>query len=214
MQSHDCNKGEFLQTLGYVRISNPEKQDPASQVKLMQERGIDIDNIYIDMVSGGVAPSDRVAFKKLKERISNGDISELVISEYSRIGRDMIESLSEVLSLLKLNIRIQSLSEREKMINQYPTVTMQLFAVLMSLDSAQQERDHIKERTRWGMQNARQKGTKSGKPIGRPNVPVDFAAVRKLVEEKGLKDAQAIRVLGIKPRTYYAAKKKIAERGV
>lgn len=207
MQPYDCNKGEFLQTLGYVRISNPEKQDPASQVKLMQERGIDIDNIYIDMVSGGVAPSDRVAFKKLKERISKGDISELVISEYSRIGRDMIESLSEVLSLLKLNIRIQSLSEREKMINQYPTVTMQLFAVLMSLDSAQQERDHIKERTRWGMQNAKQKGTKSGKPIGRPCVPVDFGAVQKLVEEKGLKEAQAIRVLGIKPRTFYAAKK-------
>lgn len=192
-----------MHSIGYVRISNPEKQDPASQVKLMQERGIDIDNIYIDMVSGGVAPSDRIAFKKMKERISKGDISEIVISEYSRIGRDMIESLSEVLSLLKLNVHIQSLSEREKMINQYPTVTMQLFAVLMSLDSAQQEREHTRERTRWGIADARARG----KTLGRPRVKIDFDAVKKMMDEKGLKEAQAIRVLGYKPRTFYAAKK-------
>jgi len=202
----NCNKGEFLHTIGYVRISNPEKQDPASQVKLMQDREIVIEDIFIDMASGTIPPLKRPQYKKMIDRISKGDITELVVSEFSRIGRTVNESLMEVLSIQQKHIKIQSLASTEKFINELP-VDMQPILISAMMYSASLERKHISERTKWGMDNAKEKGTKSGIPIGRPKVEVDFEAVRKLVEEKNLKEAQAIRVLGIKARTFYAAKK-------
>ena len=196
-----------MKSIGYVRVSREKTQDPTSQIKLIQDHGIPMEDIFIDTISGAIAPMERPAYQKMMERIKQGDINELVCSEYSRIGRTIIESLSEVLVILKLGIKIQSLSKREERINEYPNVTMQLIAVVLALDSAQQEREHIKERTKWGMQNAKAKGTRSGKPIGRPVKPVDFDAVNKLIQEKFLKEKQAIRVLGIKESTFYKAKK-------
>ena len=169
----------------------------------MQDRGIPMEDIYIDTTSGKTAPSVRVAYRKLKDRIESGSIEEIIISEYTRIGRDVIESLSEVLDIMRRGIRIQSLSEHERGINEYPTVSMQLIAITLSLDSAQRERSHIQERTKWGLERAKA----AGKKLGRPERPVDLEAVAKLAKEKNLKELQAVRVLGIKPRTFYAAKK-------
>lgn len=212
LQSYYCNKGEFLHTIGYVRISNPEKQDPASQIKLMQDRGIAMMDIFVDGASGGIEPLKRPAYRKMIDRLAVGDVTELVVSEFSRIGRTVHESLMEVLSIQQRHIKIQSLSETEKFINELP-IDMQPILISAMMYSASLERKHIKERTKWGMDNAKEKGTKSGNPIGRPTVKVDFEAVKKLVEEKDLKEAQAIRVLGIKARTFYAAKKARAPEG-
>ena len=192
-----------MHTLGYVRISRPESQDPASQIKLMQERGIAVTDIFVDAASGSVPPLKRPSYAKMVTRIEGGNISELVVSEFSRIGRTVQESLMEVLSIQKRGIKIISLSNSESMINDLP-VGLQPVIISAMMYSAQLERDHIRERTKWGIENAKLKGKK----IGRPEVVVDFDGVKKMMEEKFLKEAQAIRVLGIKPRTYYAAKKK------
>lgn len=202
----------MLRKIGYVRISKEESQDPASQIKLMQDLGILIDDIFIDMASGAVPPLKRPQYKKMIDCISKGDITELVVSEFSRIGRTVNESLMEVLSIQQRKILITSLSEHEKMINTFP-VDAQPILISMMMYAASLERKHISERTKWGMENAKAKGTRSGKPIGRPTVSIDFDAIKKLVEEKNLKEAQAIRVLGIKPRTFYAAKKHAKQEG-
>jgi putative DNA-invertase from lambdoid prophage Rac len=194
-----------MHTLGYVRISRPESQDPASQIKLIQERGIVVDDIFVDAASGVVPPLKRPSYAKMMARIEEGGISELIVSEFSRIGRTVQESLMEVLSIQKRGIKIISLSKSESMINDLP-VGLQPVIISAMMYSAQLERDHIRERTKWGIENAKLKGKK----IGRPQVVVDFDGVKKMMEEKFLKEAQAIRVLGIKPRTYYAAKKKRA----
>ena len=195
-----------MHTIGYVRISRPESQDPASQIKLMQDRGIVYEDIFVDMASGSIAPLKRQSYKKMSDRLSQGDVTELVVSELSRIGRTVHESLMEVLKIQQMGIRIQSLSEMERMINDLPA-GLQTIIISAMMYSAQLEREHIRERTRWGMVNAQQKGTKSGKPIGRPTISIDFDAVKDLIADKNLKEAQALRVLGIKSRTYYAAKK-------
>ena len=207
IQSTRYTKDMFMKSIGYVRVSREKTQDPASQIKQVVDRGVPMDDIFIDTISGAVAPMERPAYQKMMERLKVGDVTELVCSEYSRIGRTILESLSEVVNILKMGVKIRSLSKTEEGINEYPTVTMQLIAVLLALDSAQKEREHIRERTKWGMQNAKAKGTKSGRPIGRPIKPVDFDAVAKLVREKFLKEKQAIRVLGIKESTFYKAKK-------
>ena len=197
--------------VGYVRISRAESQDPASQVKLMQDRGIVIQDIYIDSGSGTVPPLKRIQYKKMVDRLNEGDINELVVSEFSRIGRTVHESLLEILSIQQKHIRIQSLSDTEKFINDLP-VDMQPILISAMMYSASLERKHISERTRWGMENAKEKGTRSGRPIGRPEVKIDFDAVKKMMADKNLKEAQAIRVIGYKARTYYATKKKTNQK--
>lgn len=196
-----------MHKVGYVRISRPESQDPASQIKLMQDQGIPMEDIFIDSASGGIHPLKRPAYANMIKRLQKGGIDELVVSEFSRIGRTVHESLLEILNIQKMQIKIISLSKSENMINDMP-IGFQPVMISAMMYSAQLERDHIKERTKWGLNNAKMNGTRSGRPIGRPHVSVDFDAVKKLMEEKYLKEAQAIRVLGIKARTYYAAKKK------
>jgi DNA invertase Pin-like site-specific DNA recombinase len=198
-----------MHKVGYVRISNPKKQDAASQIRLMQEQGIAMENIFVDMESGGVVATSRISFKKMMWKVETGSITEIVFSEYSRIGRDFIESLGVLIDIMRShkNVKMRSLASNEKDINDYP-VDMQFIIIMFSLGAAQREREHIKERTKWGMDNVKANGSKSGKPIGRPKVVIDFEAVKKLVDEKSLREAQAIRVLGYNARTFYKAKKE------
>ena len=201
-------KGGFMVSIGYVRISNEKKQDPASQIQLMLNQGIDMKNIFVDMGSGATIPSTRESFIRMTERLKAGDVDELVFSEYSRIGRDVVESLGAVLDIMRSfkETKLRSLSSTEKDINDYP-IDMQFVLIMFGMGAAKRERDHIRERTKWGMDNAKAKGTRSGKAIGRPLVMFDYAAIQKLMDEKKLKEAQAVRVLGYKPSTYYKAKR-------
>ena len=199
-----------MQRIGYVRISRPEKQDPASQIKQMQCLGIGMDDIYIDLSSGSIPPLKRPQYQRMIERLDQGNVNELVVSEFSRIGRSVTESLTEVLAIQKRKIKITSLSESEKQVNTFP-MDMQPVMISMMMYSASLERLHLKERTKWGMSNARVNGTRSGKPIGRPVVQIDIQAVKNLMADKHLKEAQAVRVLGYKPRTYYAKKKELEQ---
>jgi DNA invertase Pin-like site-specific DNA recombinase len=191
--------------LGYVRISTAE-QNTASQIKLIQDQGIETDNIYVDVESGAVRPEDRPAYQKLLARIKAGGIDEVVIREYSRIGRDLIESYYAVLVLMRNGVKIISLSKNETMINNQ-TPAIQLIMITLALESATKMREELKKNTKMGMDNARLKGTRSGKPIGRPVVTIDFDEVRKVMREKNLKEKQAVRVLGIKEGTYYKRKR-------
>ena len=68
---------------------------------------------------------------------------------------------------------------------------------------------HATDEYKIKQRNAKAKGTRSGKDIGRPVVKFDYVAVKKMMADNKLKEAQAIRVLGYKPSTYYKAKKAL-----
>jgi DNA invertase Pin-like site-specific DNA recombinase len=58
---------------------------------------------------------------------------------------------------------------------------------------AQQERQRIVERVRAGLERARGRGTKSGKPIGRPVLDLDAERARRAVQRAGsLRKAAAL----------------------
>lgn len=202
-------------SIGYVRISNEKKQDPASQIKLMVDQGIDMKNIFVDMESGATIPRTRESFIKMEERLKQGDVTELVFSEYSRMGRDIVESLGAILDIMRSykDVKLRSLSKTESAINDYP-IDMQFTMLMFSMGTAQREREHIRERTKWGMNNAKVNGTKTGNPIGRPVVEINFEAIQNFSKEKKLRTAQVLRVFGIAPSTYYAALKQKREGGV
>lgn len=187
--------------IGYLRISRPEKQNPESQRKALQEQNCE--RIFEDYGSGSIPPTKRKAYSDmlvfLKE---HQECKHIVMSEWSRLGRTVPESLEQILNLMKQDIEITSLSPSEKCINDIPSAFR--FAVIsLMLGSAQAEREHLIERTRRGMDNARSKG----KICGRPPAKIDFGKVADMMDKYHLREKQAVRVLGYSESTYYKYKR-------
>jgi putative DNA-invertase from lambdoid prophage Rac len=165
--------------------------------------GVLPDNIFEDHGSGATEPRKRTEYIRLLKFIDENEVDELIISEYSRIGRTVVDSLIELLQLVKRGLKVSSLAVHEDMINSIPP-EFQPGVIGLMMGSAQKERERIRERTRWGLDNAREKG----KTLGRPSVEIDFNKVNETMVKYNLKERQAVRVIGYKESTFYAAKRK------
>lgn len=196
--------------IGYVRVSR-EKQDPESQVKLMRDMGILETDIFVDHgMSGWTEPTIRPVYKKMMERISDQQkekVDTIVFSEFSRLGRNAKESMYELLRLEHLGISVQSLSKIESFINDVPS-TFQIQLLSSMMVGADLERKHHKERTKWALENVKANGSKSGKPMGRPPVSVDFEKIKKIQEQYNVSENVARKICGYSATTFYSAKKR------
>lgn len=200
--------------IGYVRVSR-EKQDPESQRKLMLDMGIRDTDIFVDHgMSGWTEPTIRPVYIKMMERLKDPDrpkVDTIVFSEFSRLGRNAKESMYELLRLEHIGIAVQSLSKIESFINDVPaTFQIQLLSSMMV--GADLERKHHRERTKWGLENVKANGSKSGKPMGRPAVNIDFEKIKKLQEQYNVSENVARKICGYSATTFYEAKKKEAKR--
>ena len=193
--------------IGYVRISR-DTQDSASQVKLMEDKGIKAVDIYIDSaVSGGIKPESRPVFKEMLKRIDDKkDVDEILFSEFSRIGRTVDDSLMTLIPLKQRGITIRSLSNSESFINELPG-EMQTWVISGMLFAASMEKKHNNERTKWGIEAARA----NGKVIGRPIVKVDFQKIKNTMDQYNLKEKQAVRVCNYSEATFYKSRREHKE---
>jgi len=197
--------------IGYVRVST-DKQDPASQKKLLLSMGIPEPEIYVDEgISGWVDPTARPIYKKMMKRIADQTkekVDTIVFSEFSRIGRNALEGLAELVRLGKMGITIKSLSSTENFLNDIPEPWQGYILHGMML-GAEIERKHHKERTQWAIDNVKANGSKSGKKIGRPMVPVDFEKITQTMEKYNVSENVARKICGYSPSTFYNAKKRL-----
>jgi DNA invertase Pin-like site-specific DNA recombinase len=199
--------------IGYVRVSR-EKQDPESQIKLMRDMGIAESDIFVDHgMSGWTEPTIRPTYIKMMERLKNPDrpkVDTIVFSEFSRLGRNAKESMYELLRLEHVGITVQSLSAIESFINDVPPAfQIQLLSSMMV--GADLERKHHMERTKWGLENVKANGSKSGKPMGRPSINIDFDKIKKIQEQYNVSENVARKICGYSATTFYEAKKKRGE---
>ena len=196
--------------IGYVRVSR-EKQDPESQIKLMRDMGIKETDIFVDHgYSGWTDPLIRPKYKEMMNRVEKGDVGTIVFSEFSRLGRDAKESLYELLRLEHTGLAIQSLSSAESFINTIPA-TFQPTILAGMMAGADLERKHHKERTKWGLENVKERGSKSGKPMGRPQVNIDFDKIKKTMDQYNVSENVARKICGYSATTFYEAKKRRVE---
>ena len=79
------NKGE-VRAYGYVRVSTTD-QNEDRQLIALSYKDIDVENIYIDKISG--KDFERPAYKKMKSQMKKGDI--LYILSIDRLGRNYEE---------------------------------------------------------------------------------------------------------------------------
>jgi DNA invertase Pin-like site-specific DNA recombinase len=163
--------------VGYVRVSTMD-QDPDNQCRELIKAGVVRDCIFIDKgVSGTKKPHERPAFSRLLSFINEHreTVKYLYVYEISRLGRTTLETINIIEEIEGLGVLVWSLSPNESFTHSEDKNIRQLLLMVLSW-VAQRERDNLVERTKLGLDRARDEG----KTLGRPRVDIDFAVVEQM----------------------------------
>ena len=124
------------------------------------------DLVLLDKVSGSVSFDEREQGKKLFNLIKEGKVSEVVVEELSRLGRntgDCIRTL-EKFEEFKVNVVIRNLGIQSRPQGRKNPIWKMISSVLSSM--YEMELENIKERTSVGRQVFVQNGGVLGRPTG------------------------------------------------
>ena len=137
---------------GYARVST-EQQNLDRQLDMLQKYGVDF--LYNEKMTG--TKRNRPELEKLLERLTEGDT--VVVESLSRLGRSTKDLIWLMETFNSKGVNLVSLKESIDT----TTSTGKLLFTLMSA-IAQFERDVIADRTREGLNSARARGRKGGRP--------------------------------------------------
>lgn len=182
---------------GYTRTSTKDKQDDVLQRRALMDAGVDERRIYSDQISGSREARTRSGWSTLDERLEDGD--ELVVWRIDRIGRSMIDVITTVKGLTDRGVVVRSLSDGIDPSTREGRLMLNLMATF-----AEYERELIQERVQVGVDAARSRGVRFGRPPPDPEkVARNLRVVQRLVEEDGLGVVEAAQTVGWSKATYY-----------
>ena len=183
----------------YARVSSATSgQTTANQIPLLmallEQRGYELAGLYNETAS---AVSKRPVLDRLMADAHHGKFDFVVVFAIDRLGRSLKGNLDLLLDLDRCGVRVISYSE--------PWLAMDgpVRSLLVSIFSwvAEQERVRIGERCRAGLDRARARGVR----LGRPPAKVDTArmialhtegrSVRKIAKALGIGASTAHRLL-------------------
>jgi DNA invertase Pin-like site-specific DNA recombinase len=187
----------------YSRVSTKDRgQDTENQLVQLREfaakQNWQIVAEYVDHASG--SRSDREQFQAMFADASKRKFDLLLFWSLDRLSREgVLETLQHLQRLTGYGVGWRSYTEQ--FLDSVGPFRDAVLAILACL--AKQERIRISERTRAGLDVARAKG----KRLGRPTVAVDAAQVRRLRAE-GMPFAEIARQLGVSQGTAFRAAKE------
>ena len=182
---------------GYIRTSTRDKQTDAMQRKALIDAGVPEANIYSDQVSGSKATSSRPGWSTLEAKLRAGD--ELVVWRIDRIGRSLVDVVSTVTDLVERGVLVRSMSDGIDPSTSQGRLMLGLLSTL-----AEYERVLISERVQAGVDAARARGVRFGRPEVDPlEVARRVRAVEHLVDTEGMTVEAAAKLVGWSRATYY-----------
>lgn len=192
-----------MKRIAYIRVST-NKQDLSAQKTQIFEyckiHNITIDDWLIIEISSKQSQEKRKIIA-LKKTLKSGDL--LITTELSRLGRSMLETILLVLELADKGIQLIFIRQPE--LTTFNNATSKLLLSIYAY-VAETEREFISLRTKAGLQNAKAKGKRLGRPKNSLNSVLD-----KDIEQIKLRIAQGEcvkeiwRILGYeKLKTYEA----------
>jgi len=194
--------------IGYARVSSRD-QNEGRQIEQFIKIGIDERYIFVDKGTG--ANFERPQYKLMKALIREGDT--IYLDEFDRLGRDYEEVIKEwkyITKDLKADIvcienegifdsrKFKSMGDVGKLLED---MFLSVFAHV-----AEQERKKNKKRQREGIDLAKAKGTKLGRP--KVEIPDDFENVYKKWKSGEITAVGAFNSLGLSKSTFYNIVKK------
>ena len=192
----------MAQTYGYVRVSTRE-QNEERQLVAMRNFGITDSGIFLDKQSG--KDFQRKAYLKLLKKIKPGDT--LVIKSIDRLGRDYREILEQWRIITKVKqtaivvLDMPLLDTRQKERDLTGMFIADLVLQILSY-VAQQEREFIHQRQAEGIEAAKARGVRFGRPP--KERPSEFPEVLKAWEHGEISAREAGRRLGVNCKTFQA----------
>jgi DNA invertase Pin-like site-specific DNA recombinase len=187
----------------YSRVSTKDRgQDTENQLVQLREfagkQNWQIVAEYVDHASG--SRSDREQFQQMFADASRRKFDLVLFWSLDRLSREgVLETLQHLQRLTGYGVGWRSYTEQ--FLDSVGPFRDAVLAILATL--AKQERIRIGERTRAGLDIARAKG----KRLGRPTVTVDAAKVRTLRAE-GISFAEIGRRLGVSTGSAFRAVKR------
>lgn len=193
------NKGE-VRAYGYVRVSTTDHNEDRQLIALSY-KDIDVENIYIDKISG--KDFERPAYKKMKSQMKKGDI--LYILSIDRLGRNYEEIQEQWRQLTKeIGIDIcvidMPLLDTRNGKDLMGTFIADLVLQILSF-VAQNERENIRKRQAEGIAAAKGRGVHMGRPAS--EVPCDFEYFVYLWKHKRMKLEVILDECGISESTFF-----------
>ena len=177
--------------IGYARISTPD-QNTALQQDALQAAGCE--KIYSDICSGATPTAQRPGLQQALAYARPADT--LVVWRLDRLGRNLKDLVQQVTGLQARGVHFVSLQERLDTTSAAGKLIFHLFASL-----AEFERDLIRERVQAGLQAARARGRKGGRPQVLVGAKLDRAA--DLMAAGQLPVREIARIVGVDRSTLY-----------
>ncbi|EOR95980.1 Resolvase-like protein [Arcticibacter svalbardensis MN12-7] len=152
----------MARTIAYLRVSaldqNLEK-NKADILHLANDKSLGPAEFVEEKVSGKIPWKQRRIGPLLQELIK-GDV--IILSEFSRLGRSMLECMEIISIAVQKGIRIYTVKGGWSLDN---TIQSKVMAMVFSM-AAEIERDLISKRTKEAFQSVKLSGIKLGRPKG------------------------------------------------
>jgi DNA invertase Pin-like site-specific DNA recombinase len=174
--------------IGYGRVSTPD-QDLTPQTDALSRAGCE--KIFTDTASG--KHSDRPGLRECLSYLRAGD--QLVVWKLDRLGRSLKDLIALMSELEARQIQFSSLTEG---IDTSTPGGRFFFHILGAF--AEMERALIRERTRAGLNAARARGHKGGRP---PKLTLAQARVARMIFDQGATVHELTTQFRVAPATLY-----------
>ena len=193
----------------YARISSSSQKEDR-QLDSIKNLDIDPRDIYVDKASG--KNFDRPEWNALKRSIRSGDV--LFIKSIDRLGRNKAGILEQwkwlfdnEIDIVVLDMPILDTRQYKELSGVGELITSLVLEILAWL--AEEERVNIKQRQKEGIESAKLRNVK----FGRPKIQMDdnFKSIYKQWKDGILTAKNAMKMLELKPNTFYRRLKEFEE---
>jgi DNA invertase Pin-like site-specific DNA recombinase len=178
-----------MSKIGYIRVSTIDQNIDRQEFALS---ALGIKKVFTEKVSGKM--SNRPELKKMLEYAREGDT--LYIESISRLARSTRDLLSIVQTLQDKKVELVSLKESIDTTSPQGRFMLTVFGALSEL-----ERENIIERQREGIEAARMKGKKFGRP--KIETPKDWDKVVSSWRSGNITAVDAMKKLKMNRGTFY-----------
>lgn len=196
-----------MEKVGYIRVST-KGQNEARQVKEFEKLGIKEKNIYLDKETG--INFERIGYLYMKKRLKKGEI--LYLESIDRLGRsykEIIEEFKDITDNIGADIIVldMPLLDTTKHKDLLGTFISDLVLQVLSFVS-HKELENIKKRQKQGIEAAKERGVKFGRPSINYNTDLFNSEIKKWKEGKQTA-VVTYQNLGISKSSFYKIIKEI-----